>query len=264
MKKTATQLLCTVLVLCMCLALIPMRANAASGTAAKLDAAYEEARLASYDQFLAYYYLTFSSLDFFLENEQLPFQCYVELADDDFRSELNAWRILTMNAGDQLTYSAAEVEFYEFLIFDILYQEIAEDELLNNANTAADAYSISLLDKLAEAGKTWTQTTKITSENAKELLADMLRVDDLEFFAKWADIIETGMEHTQTVEQLIEKLYMLVKLNECTEEVCTILDDLYENATNDLMKEACRKMTLVATGLLDEAEIMAIFSGVKG
>ena len=261
MKKTATQLLCTVLVLCMCLALIPMRANAASGTAAKLDAAYEEARLASYDQFLAYYYLTFSSLDFFLENEQLPFQCYVELADDDFRSELNAWRILTMNAGDQLTYSAAEVEFYEFLIFDILYQEIAEDELLNNAQTGADAFQFSLLKKLADAGFAWSNSMALTSENTEAVVSAMIATDDLKFLAGCGEIIEKGIEYTQTMEHLIEKLYMLVKLNECTEEVCTILDDLYENATNDLMKEACRKMTLVATGLLDEAEIMAIFSG---
>ena len=175
-----------------------MRAEAYTRMTIKLNADYEQTRLASYEQFLAYYYLTFSSLDFFLKNDQLPFQCYVELADDSFRTELKAWRRLTMNVGEQLTYSVAEVEFYEFLIFDILYQEIYEDEILKNAKTGVDALELSILEKLQKAGTTWTRDTKITSENAKQLLEDMHNLDDLEFLADCADIIEAGIKITYT------------------------------------------------------------------
>ena len=223
--------------------------------------AVEKNKYDSYEQFLAYYYLTYSSLDYYLNNDELPYQTYVKNADESFKKSLENWRLATLDAGNLVKYSTKEVEFYEMIVFDILYQNVSEDTVLKNAETAVNALQSSLVKDLAETGYEWTMDTKVTEENADEILNRLISLDNLKFLSKEVSTLKKGIKYTKTMEALIEKLSMLIKLKYCSTEVNSILTDLYNKSTDEQMKEGCRQLALVASGLMNEEEIIGIFSG---
>ncbi|MCC2232287.1 leucine-rich repeat protein [Lachnospiraceae bacterium CLA-AA-H215] len=215
----------------------------------------------SYDQFLAYYYLTYSPLDYYMDTAELPYQTYVKNVDDDFKTKLQAWRLATLDGKSAVEYSTKEVEFYELLIFDILYQDIAEDQILKNAETGVKTLEAAVQKDIAGVVYDWTLETELTADNASEIVDRLVKCGDLEFLGDCVDILKKGVEYTKTVEELIEKLYMLKQLNSCSEEIAAVLKDLYNNSTDKQMKEGCRQVALVATGMMTESEILAVFSG---
>lgn len=215
----------------------------------------------SYDQFLAYYYLTYSPLDYYMDTAELPYQTYVKNVDDDFKTKLQAWRLATLDGKSAVEYSTKEVEFYELLIFDILYQDIAEDQILKNAETGVKTLEAAVQKDIAGVVYDWTLDTELTADNASEIVDRLVKCGDLEFLGDCVDILKKGVEYTKTVEELIEKLYMLKQLNSCSEEIAAVLKDLYNNSTDKQMKEGCRQVALVATGMMTEAEILDVFAG---
>ena len=223
--------------------------------------AVEKNKYDSYEQFLAYYYLTYSSLDYYLNNDELPYQTYVKNADESFKKSLENWRLATLDAGSLVKYSTKEVEFYEMIVFDILYQNVSEDTVLKNAETSVNALQSSLVKDLAETGYEWTMDIKVTEENADEILNRLISLDNLKFLSKEVSTLKKGIKYTKTMEELIEKLSMLIKLKSCSTEVKSILTDLYNKSTDEQMKEGCRQLALVASGLMNEEEIIGIFSG---
>ena len=215
----------------------------------------------TYQQYLAHYYLTYSTLVAYLEGEELPYHTCVNNADQEFRDTVAAWRVVNMDVSDLVEYTTKEIDFYQLIIFDILYQELSEDSTLNNISTAVNALQSSLIKDLAERGENWALDTEITEENAEQLLKQIIVCDDVKFLAKEINTLKKGIKHTKTVEDLINKLYMLIELKECSGEINTILMDLYNNATDPLMKQACRDVAWVSAKGLTEEGIIAIFGG---
>ena len=230
---------------------------------AQVDAASaaENARLQSYEQFLAYYYQTYSLLDYLMENSDSPCRTIVNNADEDLEGALEIWRKATMDVGDLAKYSEKEIEFYEFLIFDILYQKNALDLGLKNAETAVNVLQSEILNEYAELGLDMTLLTKVTEENADELLNKLIHFDNLKFLSGNFEALRKAMGYVADVGELSEKLYILLEMNNCSEVVHDILNQLYQKSTDSAMKEACRRVSLISTGLITEAEIIAVFSG---
>ena len=78
MKKT-TRLLTTIICLCVAVTMLfglvlPASANTVVAASSKT----ESVRYDSYEQYLAYYYLTYSALDFHLNTDGLPYHTYVD------------------------------------------------------------------------------------------------------------------------------------------------------------------------------------------
>ena len=230
---------------------------------AQVDAASaaENARLQSYEQFLAYYYQTYSLLDYLMENSDSPCRTIVNNADEDLEGALEIWRKATMDVGDLAKYSEKEIEFYEFLIFDILYQKNALDLGLKNAETAVNVLQSEILNEYAELGLDMTLLTKVTEENVDELLNKLIHFDNLKFLSGNFEALRKAMGYVADVGELSEKLYILLEMNNCSEVVHDILNQLYQKSTDSAMKEACRRVSLISTGLITEAEIIAVFSG---
>ena len=230
---------------------------------AQVDAASaaENARLQSYEQFLAYYYQTYSLLDYLMENSDSPCRTIVNNADEDLEGALEIWRKATMDVGDLAKYSEKEIEFYEFLIFDILYQKNALDLGLKNAETAVNVLQSEILNEYAELGLDMTLLTKVTEENVDELLNKLIHFDNLKFLSGNFEALRKAMGYVADVGELSEKLYILLEMNNSSEVVHDILNQLYQKSTDSAMKEACRRVSLISTGLITEAEIIAVFSG---
>ena len=55
-----------------------------------VQSAAEDNRLKSYDQFLAYYYQTFSLLDYLMEEDETPCKTIIKNADEDLEDALDA------------------------------------------------------------------------------------------------------------------------------------------------------------------------------
>ena len=226
-----------------------------------LSVASDATKYNSYEQFLAYYYLNYSTLSYYLNVSELPYHTYLKNSDEKFRSRLRAWKIATLDAGSLVENSTKEIEFYEFLVFDILYQDTAEDSVLKNAETGINATQASLIKEIADAKWDFTLSTNITKDNADEILRKLTTLDNLKFLGDQIGILEKGIQYTKTVEELIRKLAMISKLKECSNEVEIILRDICNYSQDSEMKEGCRKVALIATGLMKEEEIMAILSG---
>ena len=220
-----------------------------------------EAKYDSYEQFLAYYYLDYSTLNYYLNVSELPYHTYLKNSDDKFRKQLKAWEKATLSSDDVVEYSTKEIEFYEMLIFDILYQDISENNTLQNINTKASELEVSLITDLAEVGESWTKPTKITDENKDEILNQLQKIEKWKFVGKYLDAIQKGIGYVSTVDELMKKLAILAELKDCSEEVGTILKELYNSSDDAQMKEACRQVALVASGLMTDEEIIAVFSG---
>ena len=220
-----------------------------------------ETKYDSYDQFLAYYYLTYSPLDYYVNSEELPYQTYIKNSDKEFKKELAAWRLATLDAGKTVEYSTKEVEFYEVLIYDILYQEMAENTILKNSDTGIKALQSSLIKEFADLDYDIALDTKVTADNAGDLLNKMLKLEEVQFLSGNVETIQKGIEYTKNVEEVLRKLAMIIQLQKSSEEIGTILKNLSQSATDERMKKACEKVANIASGTMSDAEILGIFTG---
>ena len=220
-----------------------------------------ETKYDSYDQFLAYYYLTYSPLDYYVNSEELPYQTYIKNSDKEFKKELAAWRLATLDAGKTVEYSTKEVEFYEVLIYDILYQEMAENTILKNSDTGIKALQSSLIKEFADLDYDIALDTKVTADNAGDLLNKMLKLEEVQFLSENVETIQKGIEYTKNVEEVLRKLAMIIQLQKSSEEIGTILKNLSQSATDERMKKACEKVANIASGTMSDAEILGIFTG---
>ena len=171
------------------------------------------AKYDSYEQFLAYYYLTYSSLDFYLNNDNLPYHTYVNNTVEDFEERLATWKIATMSASNLTTYSEKEVDFYILLLYDIIYQKEYQKSMISEAKTAADALMASTLAELAqeaaEGAIKLTPDLNIVEDNWEEILNQLCAANTLKDVSKYSGEILKVVNFVGTVDELFEKLYNL-------------------------------------------------------
>ena len=219
----------------------------------------------TYEQFLAKYYLEYSQLEFLMSNDEIPYHTFIKDPDGDMEKKVEAWRKATFSAADHATYTSKEVGFYVLLLYDVIYQRVSEDSGLKNFNSMADGIMASTMADLAktsaEGALELTPEFDIDDDNWEEVLKTMVKGESLKLLSERTGTLLKCVKYVGTVEDLSNKLAMLEEFLYCTDEVKAILQDIKDEADDEVLKQAVAEMCGVASGLMTEEEIQKIFSG---
>lgn len=127
--------------------------------------------LEDYDIYLANYFLNRSPYEHMVTNYQDPCSVYVRTGlEKGMGVTLALWRVGTFNLKSEFEHAEKESEYYETILFDLLYNNQSDDnENLIYENTVKDAKAVKASNwkAICDAGYEVLMNQPVTEENMK-------------------------------------------------------------------------------------------------
>ena len=217
----------------------------------------------SYEQYRADWYKDSTTLELYLNEFEAPYQTYVDNAPAEFDGALMAWKIGSLGFEAGATYTTEQVDFYQLLLFDVLWQEFSNPTYADELDKNLKMLDLSVVKSLNTLDNNIAMSTPVTSENAEQLLKQMKNIDEISDAVEFTDIFKKYIGYVADVEDLIERLSKVQMLLNMPQETAVVLKDMI-GSTNDLaMIHALNEFSQICSGEIGESEIIALFTGEK-
>ena len=220
-------------------------------------------KIPNYEKYLADYYNDYSSIDFYLNEFEAPWRTYVENSPETFEAEIAAWKVGALGLEAGAEYSTAQIDFYQLLLFDVVWQEYSNTTYTDEINKNFKMLNLNVVSTVNNMWGESLADMPVTAENADRLLKSMEQNTLIGDSMKYLSSFQKYFSLCSNMEDLVERLCKVQMLLNMPEETGMILDDL-SNATNDIgMRYALQKFSSICKGQLNEAEIIAMFTSEK-
>ena len=226
--------------------------------------ALAESKPMSYDKYCADWYARDkSTINFYLNEFEAPYQTYVDNVPKEFQTELAAWKVGSLGIEAGATYSTEQVDFYQLLLFDVLWQEFSNPTYASECEKNLKMLDLSVIKDLNNLDKSITLSTKITEENAGEILSKMQSIDGISGAVKFKDTLQKYIGYVTNVEDLVERVCKIQMLLNLPEESANILEDMLSSTSDMAMSYALTEFSGICSGQISEEAIIALFTSEK-
>ncbi|MDO5434689.1 dockerin type I repeat-containing protein [Eubacterium sp.] len=236
----------------------------ASSFVSLIPRALAESKPMSYDKYCADWYARDkSTINFYLNQFAAPYQTYVDNVPKEFQTELAAWKVGSLGIEAGATYSTEQVDFYQLLLFDVLWQEFSNPTYASECEKNLKMLDLSVIKDLNNLDKSITLSTKITEENAGEILSKMQSIDGISGAIKFKDTLQKYIGYVTNVEDLVERVCKIQMLLNLPEESANILKDMLSSTSDMAMSYALTEFSGICSGQISEEAIIALFTSEK-
>ena len=223
-----------------------------------------ESKPMSYEKYRADWYAEDKSMiNFYLNQFEAPYQTYVDNVPKEFQTELAAWKVGSLGIEAGATYSTEQVDFYQLLLFDVLWQEFSNPTYANECEKNLKMLDLSVIKDLNNLDKNITLSTKITEENVGEILSKMQSIDEISGAIEFKDTLQKYIGYVTNVEDLVERICKIQILLNLPEESVSILKDVLSSTSDMAMSYALIEFAEICSGQLSEEAIIALFTSEK-
>ena len=248
--KRSMAIICALIILVSSFAVIAQNASAETGQK-------------SYEQYRADWYKDSTTLELYLNDFEAPYQTYVDNAPADFDAALMTWKVGSLGFEAGATYTTEQVDFYQLLLFDVLWQEYSNPTYASEIEKNLKMLDLSVIKELNKKDEDLALSTPITSENAGQILEQMKNIDAISDAIEFKDTLQKYIGYVTDVEDLVERLCKVQMLLSLPNETSKILADMGVSTDDMGMFYALNEFEQICSGEMGEAEIVALFTSEK-